>query len=84
MKKPNPLLKAAIFEIVDNQLRENDPPETKQTLQRLQNMGISEEDARACIARVVCFEIYDIMKRGEMFNRERYVGRLERLPEEDE
>jgi len=31
----NPHLKAAILQVVDNQILANDPPETKQTLDRL-------------------------------------------------
>jgi len=31
----NPQLKATILEVVSNQLRANDPPETRETLDRL-------------------------------------------------
>ena len=31
----NPVLQALIYEVVDNQLRDGTPPETRQTLERL-------------------------------------------------
>ena len=39
--KTNPHLKAAILEVVDNQIRDNDPPETKKTFNRLMKEGNS-------------------------------------------
>ena len=78
----NPHLKAAFLEIVENQLRANDPPEVKQTLGRLVSEGISEEDAKIYIAQAVCVEVYDILQHKKPFNPKRYVENLERLPEE--
>ena len=46
MEKTNPRLKAAFMEVVDNQIRDNDPPETRETLNRLISEGMSKEDAR--------------------------------------
>lgn len=40
----NPRLKATFLQIVDNQLRANDPPEARQTLDRLIAQGISQEE----------------------------------------
>jgi hypothetical protein len=37
----NPYLKSAILEVVDNQLKANDPPETRKTLKRLPTEGYS-------------------------------------------
>jgi hypothetical protein len=38
-------LQQAILEVVENQLRANDPPETRQTLDRLLASGYSRKDA---------------------------------------
>jgi hypothetical protein len=40
----NPRLKATFLQVVDNQLKANDPPETRQTLERLIAQGITRED----------------------------------------
>jgi len=69
-------------EIVDNQLRDYDPPETRHTFERLIAQGISEEDAKIYIAQAVCVEVYDVMKSKKPYNRERYIKNLERLPQE--
>ena len=80
----NPHLKAALMEVVDNQIRDNDPPETKQTLNRLMREGISKEDARIYIGQAVCVEIWDIMSNNKEFDRERYLRNLKNLPNEPE
>lgn len=76
----NPALRAAIFEAVDNQLAMGDPPETRQTLERLVAQGHTREGARQLIACVVTSEIFDVMKQGQPYNAERYKAGLARLP----
>ncbi len=82
MEETNPYLHAAFMEVVDNQIRDNDPPETRETLNRLVSQGISQEDARIYIAQAVCVEVWDIMRNQKEFNRERFVRNLKNLPEE--
>lgn len=77
----NPHLRAALLEVVDNQLRANDPPETSETFNRLIAQGISEEDAKLYIAQAVSVETFDILKHHRPFNRQRYVENLRRLPQ---
>jgi hypothetical protein len=76
----NPQLRAAILEIVDAQLRDGTPPQTRQTLERLVTTGYSAEGARQLIAHVVVAEIFSVMARGETYNEARFVAALERLP----
>lgn len=75
----NPYLKAAILDVVENQLRENNPPETRQTLNRLIQAGYSEDRAREMIGTVITTEIYYVMKDNEPFNNERFVSGLNNL-----
>ena len=51
--KENPYLKSAILDVVDNQLQANDPPETRQTFDRLISEGYSEDEAKKLIGCVV-------------------------------
>jgi hypothetical protein len=76
----NPYLKSAILEVVDNQLQANDPPETRQTFDRLISKGYSEEEAKKLIGCVVTSEIFDVLKKQEPFNSERFVKALNELP----
>jgi hypothetical protein len=82
MNKPkgNPRVTAAILEIVDNQLWENVPPETRQTFRRLLDEGHTAREAKRLIGCVVATEIYDILKHQEPFNQARFVAALHRLP----
>ena len=63
MEKTNPYLKASFLEVVDKQITSNDPPETRQTLDRLISQGISNQDARIYIGQVICVEVWDIIRQ---------------------
>ncbi len=76
----NPYLKSAILEVVDNQLQTNDPPETRQTFDRLISEKYSEEEAKELIGCVVTSEIFDVLKKKEPFNPERFAKALSELP----
>jgi len=78
--KSNPRLKALILQVVDNQLKNNDPPETKQTYNKLIKEGFSESEAKQLIGCVVVSEIFDVLKKKETFNQERFVKALNKLP----
>ncbi len=77
----NPRLKVPILEVVENQLQANDPPETKQTYERLISEGYSEKEAKELIGCVVSSEIFDILRRQEPFNPKRFIKALSRLPQ---
>ena len=76
----NPHLKSAILEVVDNQLQANDPPETRQTFDRLISEGYFEEEAKKLIGCIVTSEIFDVLKKQEPFNPERFAKALNDLP----
>lgn len=82
MNKSKHILKASILEIVNKQLKAGDPPETRQTFNRLIGEGISEADAKIYIGQAVAVEIFNVMKHNESFNLDRYRKNLSRLPEE--
>jgi hypothetical protein len=77
----NPKIKAMILEVVEKQVQENDPPETKQTYDRLIQEGHSAEDAKRLIGSVVAIEVFGILKKQEVFNMSSFVQALEKLPE---
>jgi hypothetical protein len=66
--------------VVDNQLRADDPPDTRTTLNRSIAEGYSEKDAKELIGCVVTSKIFDVMKNKEEFNLKRYVDALDKLP----
>ena len=75
----NEMLHDMLIEVVENQLRDNDPPETRETLKRLQKAGYDREEAVEMIARAVVSEIYDVLKYKKSFDEERFKGFLDEL-----
>ena len=75
----NPHLKAAILEVVENQIRDGDPPETRQTFERLLVAGYSRKQAREMIGSAVVEEIWAVLHERKPFNRARFSALLEQL-----
>ena len=79
--KPNPaVVRGAVLEVVESQLRDGTPPETKQTLQRLVAAGYSEEEAKNLMAVVVISEFFDVLKHGKPYDESRFIAALRQLP----
>ncbi|WP_405396458.1 hypothetical protein [Maribacter sp. Asnod2-G09] len=78
----NEILRNQIFEIIKNQLKHNNPPETKITLDRLRAQGFNDSQARQMIGQCISVEIYQIMKTNEPYNNARYIENLQKLPKE--
>ena len=74
------LLRETILGIVENQIRENNPPAAKETFDRLISEGYSQDEARRLIGCVVTSEVFDIFKTRQPYNEDGYVSALRRLP----
>ena len=70
----------AIVEVIENQLRDNDPPEVMHTLNRLVAMGESRENAIRYIACALSIEIFETVKNRTPYDNERYTKNLKALP----
>jgi hypothetical protein len=77
----NKRLKENILGAVENQLRMNEPKCTKETFDRLTNLGLSKNKAQEMIAAILLEEIYYMMKNKDMFNEKRYSKKLSQLPD---
>ncbi len=77
----DPRLQSAILEVVETQVEINDPPETGMTLVRLINEGFTPKASKDLIGCVVLSEVFDVMKNGEVFDLDRYIAALKRLPQ---
>jgi predicted nucleic-acid-binding protein len=80
--KENNIQQQIIFDIIENQVRDANPPETKQTLERLMQSGYSEEDAKKYIGQCVLVELSRLMKHQRPFDEKKYVQNLLNLPKE--
>ena len=76
----NKRLNKAFMEVVDNQLRDLNPPETRQTFDRLLAEGFPEKEAKRLIGCVVAAEIYDVLRNNEPFEITRFTKALSELP----
>lgn len=73
-------LRKAILEVIHNQVRDNDPPETERTIKRLQQQGFSEEETLKLVGWVVASEVFGVLKENRPYDEERYIAALKRLP----
>ena len=78
----NKILREQIFNIIENQISDNDPPETNLTLNRLIKMGYSDTNVKKMIGQCVAVELFNIMKHGKPFDEKRYIKNLHQLPKE--
>lgn len=83
MKKQqaSPQLTQAVFDAVDNQLRDLNPPEAKETYDRLIANGISDKEARRLIAVALSSEMFEMLKYKKDYSPERYIASLRKLPQ---
>ncbi len=75
----NPRLKALILEVVEDQIRASDPPETQQTFERLLAAGYSRKQAVEMIGSALVEEIWGMLHDNKPFDRGRFAGLLEGL-----
>jgi len=80
MEETNPHLGQAIIEGVKEQIAIDDPPEVKETYDRLISDGHPEEEVFKMLACVLSTEMFEVMKHKRVFDRQLYVRRLRDLP----
>jgi len=78
----NEILREQIFEIIKNQLKNNDPPETKIKYDQLIKAGYNDFQTRQMIGQCLAVELFEIIKKGKPFNNARFIKNLKKLPEE--
>jgi hypothetical protein len=76
----NEKIREQIFEIIKNQLKDNDPPETKSTYDRLRKQGFDDFQTRQMIGQCIAVELFEIFKFNKPYNIERYIKNLIELP----
>lgn len=72
-------LKKLILEVVDKQLKDNDPPATGKAYDRLITAGYSISETKEKIGAVVIEEIYDVMKENHSYDERKYAQALENM-----
>jgi hypothetical protein len=80
--KTDETLREQIFEIIKNQMRENNPPETKITYDRLIKEGFDDFQTKQLIGQCVVVELFEVVKHNKPYNNKRYIKNLKKLPKE--
>lgn len=75
-------LRKQIFSIIENQIKQNDPPETKTTFNRLLKEGFDEFTVMQLIGQCLSVELFDVLKHGKPYDNNRYKNNLKKLPKE--
>ncbi len=78
----NEKIRQQILIIVENQLKDNNPPETRLTFERLKKEGFNEMEIKQMIGQCLAVEMFDIIKFKKQYNSERYQSNLRKLPNE--
>jgi plasmid replication initiation protein len=78
----NKILQQEIFNIIESQIRDKKPPETKQAYERLIKSGFGRTDAKKHIGQCVAVELFNVMKYHKPFDEKRYIQNLLKLPKE--
>ncbi|MFU8768175.1 MAG: DUF1841 family protein [Desulfotignum sp.] len=80
MDETNPYLNEVIIEGVREQIAIDDPPEVKETFNRLIADGYPEPEVFKMLACVLSTEMFEILKHKRVFDRYLYIQRLRDLP----
>lgn len=80
--KINTQLRDEIFQVIKNQIKSNNPPETKITYDRLIASGYSEFETNQLIGQCIAVEIYGALKEQKPYDEARYIRNLKQLPKE--
>jgi hypothetical protein len=80
--KVNLELREQIFQIIENQIKNNDPPETDITFKRLKKEGFDDFTVKQLIGQCVAVEIFNVMKNQQPFDEQRFINNLRNLPKE--
>lgn len=75
------ILRQQFLVVVNKQLEDNEPPETRQTLERLQAEGYTEEEAKDLISVCVASEIFNVVNENRPYDSEQYRACLASLPD---
>lgn len=73
-------LQGAILEVINNQLRDDNPAAVGKTLARLMHEGFSRDESLRLIGHVVAAEIFGVLKEGRRYDEKRYIEMLNALP----
>jgi hypothetical protein len=81
MDRPNvKRVRAELRQVLQNQMEAGEPPETKQTFERLRAAGVPEDEIWRLMSAVLAGELATMMREERLYDRDHYVRALSGLP----
>jgi uncharacterized hydantoinase/oxoprolinase family protein len=74
------MVRKELFKVIKNQMREGNPPETKETYSRLRAEGHSQKETMKMLASVLLCELNEMVKENRIYNEAAYIKALKALP----
>jgi hypothetical protein len=74
------MAREALFEAIENQMKGDGPPETKETFDRLRASGYSRQETMKMLACVLLDELNEMVKVNRTYDEANYVRKLKLLP----
>jgi len=78
--KHNEILRQEFIGVIEKQIKDNDPKETRVSYERLVGMGYTPEEAKTMLAQCLTVEMFNVIKYQKKFDEQRYVKSLRNLP----
>lgn len=79
MRETNDQLGEEIRAVVERQLQQSNLEEVNNAVERLMEQGHSREKAIDTVGAILLEEMHEMLTENQMFDRERYVARLQEL-----
>ena len=75
------IVREALFEAIENQMKAGTPPATKETFDRLRAAGHSRKETMKFLACVLLCELNEMIRDKRMYDETNYINRLYMLPQ---
>lgn len=75
------IAREALFEAIENQMKEGTPPATRETFDRLRAAGHSRKETMKFLACVLLVELNEMIRDNRIYDETSYVNRLKMLPQ---
>jgi len=74
-------IRRELFKVIEVQMKENNPPATKETFHRLRAAGYSRKETMRMLACVLIVELNDMVRDNRFYDEAFYLEKLMALPE---
>jgi len=81
IKRDRKIAREALFAAIENQMKEGNPPATRETFDRLRAAGYSRKETMKFLACALLVELNEMSRDHRIYDETSYVNRLKMLPQ---